>query len=216
MEKTLHQFPLQCCPINTFHKPYRWRPSSFCCILSTHRHSSTSKAHLWQGQTGIANYYNIFDISHVIGSAIIAICAAIVSLGLFFRFKAGWTASAIIRMLCAMLLAATGMHEIIRCADGITNSHMVSAMHWVAATGTAFQAKKEYNNQAGLSRSTAGWICGLLVCTAHTVNTPTSHVCTREVERLRVFRLTVSVGNGLLSCAVLAHDDLAKYPAESP
>lgn len=78
------------------------------------------------GQGGIANYQALYDWRFVFGSAIIAVVAATLALGVFFYFKAVWTNAWWKRMLSGCLLAVA-----------------VSGMHWVATAGTSYQAKRK-------------------------------------------------------------------------
>ena len=74
------------------------------------------------GQIGIANYTTSYSVGYVIGSAIIAIFASTVALGVFFYLTATWTDSIPKRVLIAALMAAS-----------------VSGMHWVATLGCTYR-----------------------------------------------------------------------------
>ena len=91
------------------------------------------------GQGGISNYHAVYDWRYVLGSAIIAVVAATVALGIFFYFKSGWTNRWWKRIASAALLAVA-----------------VSGMHWVATAGTNYVPRPgaSMSNQQGLSRRT--------------------------------------------------------------
>jgi NO-binding membrane sensor protein with MHYT domain len=78
------------------------------------------------GQAGIANYVSVYDVSRVVGAAIIAVVASITALSLFFVFQASWTTSWWRRAICAAVLAGA-----------------VSGMHWTASSGTNYRFKKQ-------------------------------------------------------------------------
>ncbi|KAL2755832.1 hypothetical protein ACRALDRAFT_1043121 [Sodiomyces alcalophilus JCM 7366] len=88
------------------------------------------------GEYSVSNYECIYEISSVIGSAIIAVAASIVSLALFFVFRAAWTNTWWKRGACAIVLAGA-----------------VSGMHWCAATGTKYRLRT-LSDEKGLSRDT--------------------------------------------------------------
>ncbi|EAW13002.1 MHYT domain-containing protein [Aspergillus clavatus NRRL 1] len=105
------------------------------------------------GQLGIANYRCTYKIAHVVGSAIIAVLASTVALGVFFRWRATWTNSWWRRGICGCLLAIA-----------------VSGMHWTAAVGTSYRDHIPSVRQGGqLSRSQTVIICSVLACVACTV-----------------------------------------------
>ena len=90
----------------------------------------------YMGQKGIANYTPSYSWQRVLGSAIIAVAANTVALGIFFYFKSTWTNSWWKRMSCASLLAVS-----------------VSGMHWVATVGTSYRTRTDpVDNMSGLSR----------------------------------------------------------------
>ena len=90
----------------------------------------------YMGQKGIANYTPFYSWRHVLGSAIIAVAASTVALGVFFHFKSVWTNSWWKRMSCASLLAVA-----------------VSGMHWVATVGTSYRVRTaKVEKTSGLSR----------------------------------------------------------------
>lgn len=88
------------------------------------------------GQGGIANYTPFYLWTYVVGSAIIAVVATTVALGVFFYFNSMWTNSWWKRGLCASLLAVA-----------------VSGMHWTATVGTKYRFKPYIGEtMEGLSR----------------------------------------------------------------
>ncbi len=90
----------------------------------------------YMGQKGIANYISVYSWGHVLGSAIIAVAASTIALGVFFYFKSIWTNSWWKRLSCASLLAVA-----------------VSGMHWVATVGTAYRMRTDtMKKTTGLSR----------------------------------------------------------------
>ena len=122
----------------------------------------------YMGQKGIANYTPSYSWRRVLGSAIIAVAANTVALGVFFHFKSTWTNSWWKRMSCASLLAVS-----------------VSGMHWVATVGTAYRKRTDLMEQRdGLSREAtvvvviclvgALWTCSCLIGLA---NEPQSIGC---------------------------------------
>ena len=74
------------------------------------------------GQIGIANYTTSYSVGYVIGSAIIAVFASTVALGVFFYLTATWTDNIFKRAMIAALMAAS-----------------VSGMHWVATVGCTYR-----------------------------------------------------------------------------
>ena len=90
----------------------------------------------YMGQKGIANYTPIYAWRRVLGSAIIAVVANTIALGVFFYFRSAWTNSWWKRLSCASLLAVS-----------------VSGMHWVATVGTAYRMRQDIMEKtSGLSR----------------------------------------------------------------
>ncbi|KAL8992867.1 MAG: hypothetical protein Q9169_006775 [Polycauliona sp. 2 TL-2023] len=87
------------------------------------------------GQGGIANYYVAYAWPYVLGSALIAVTAATVALGIFFYLKHNWANNWWKRALCASLLAAA-----------------VSGMHWVATVGTTYRLRRQARKSSGLGR----------------------------------------------------------------
>ena len=91
----------------------------------------------YTGQGGISNYAPIYAWAYVLGSALIAVAASTVALGVFFYLKSTWTNSWAKRMACAVLLAIS-----------------VSGMHWVATVGTTYRLKVVTGSSTdGLSRT---------------------------------------------------------------
>ena len=91
----------------------------------------------YMGQKGITNYTPYYSWKRVLGSAIIAVAANTIALGVFFYFKSTWTNSWWKRMSCASLLAVS-----------------VSGMHWVATVGTSYRVRSNLEGTAysGLSK----------------------------------------------------------------
>ena len=90
----------------------------------------------YMGQKGIANYTPIYAWRKVLGSAVIAVAANTIALGVFFYFKSAWTNSWWKRLACASLLAVS-----------------VSGMHWLATVGTVYRMKSDMMEKVtGLSR----------------------------------------------------------------
>ena len=88
----------------------------------------------YMGQGGIVNYTPKYGLGYVVGSAIIAVVASTVALGVFFYLTSTWINSWLKRMACAALLAIS-----------------VSGMHWVATVGTTYRLKK------GTASPNNGW-----------------------------------------------------------
>ncbi|KAL8901025.1 MAG: hypothetical protein Q9207_005404 [Kuettlingeria erythrocarpa] len=89
----------------------------------------------YSGQGGISNYYVSYQWGYVLGSAVIAVMAATVALGVFFYLQATWTNTWAKKALCALVLAAS-----------------VSGMHWVATVGTVYRYNKGRARDGGFSR----------------------------------------------------------------
>ncbi|KAL8845949.1 MAG: hypothetical protein Q9221_008928 [Calogaya cf. arnoldii] len=87
------------------------------------------------GQGGTANYHVSYSWPYVLGSALIAVTAATVALGVFFYLKQEWTENWWKRALCAALLATS-----------------VSGMHWVATVSTIYRWKPQARKASGLGR----------------------------------------------------------------
>ena len=96
------------------------------------------------GQIGIINYTNVWDWRYILGSAIIAVTAATIALGIFFWQKAVWTNTLWKRVLCGFGLAGA-----------------VSLMHWTAILGCSY-AWNGVSLSSGWNKSDAVWVCGAL------------------------------------------------------
>lgn len=103
----------------------------------------------YMGQKGIANYTPIYAWRKVLGSAIIAVAANTIALGVFFYFKSAWTNSWWKRLACAALLAVS-----------------VSGMHWLATVGTVYRIKPDMRKVTGLSREATVVV---VICLVRTV-----------------------------------------------
>ncbi|KAL6233039.1 hypothetical protein BDW75DRAFT_8163 [Aspergillus navahoensis] len=121
------------------------------------------------GQLGITNYKCSYSAGNVAGSAMIAVCASIVALSIFFRWRVSWTNRWWRRMACGCLLALA-----------------VSGMHWTAAAGTTY---KEYDPTAGrggqLSRTQTVIICSVLACVACGILSACAITASGDHRRLR-------------------------------
>lgn len=90
----------------------------------------------YMSQIGLANYSVSYNLAYVFGSAIIAVFASTIALGIFFYSTATWTDSWLKRGLCAALMAAS-----------------VSGMHWVGILGCEYHLESNNGNpMGGLSR----------------------------------------------------------------
>ncbi|KAG7115853.1 Signaling protein YkoW like [Verticillium longisporum] len=89
------------------------------------------------GNNSIDNYVCMYNPLNVVGSALIAVAASMLSLALFFVFRAAWTNTWWKRAVCAVVLAGA-----------------VSGMHWCAATGTEYQLVSLSPGNNELSRNT--------------------------------------------------------------
>ena len=78
----------------------------------------------YMGQGGLSNYHAAYNWRYVLGSALVAIAAATLALGVFFHFKSAWTNTWWKRLSSANLLAVA-----------------VSGMHWLATRGTVYYLK---------------------------------------------------------------------------
>ena len=97
------------------------------------------------GDYGISNYYCVYHVGNIVGSAIIAVAASLIALSIFFRLRETWTDSWWKRALCAAILA---------CA--------VSGMHWTAAVGTLYRYKGSRAGGSGTNRTQTVIICAAL------------------------------------------------------
>ncbi|KAL9609642.1 MAG: hypothetical protein Q9167_005595 [Letrouitia subvulpina] len=89
----------------------------------------------YTGQGGIINYRVSYDYKYVLGSAIIAVTATTIALGIFFYLKSTWTNNWVKRVLCASVLAVA-----------------VSGMHWIATIGTTYHYRRIDHKIGGLGR----------------------------------------------------------------
>ncbi|MCJ1452623.1 hypothetical protein MMC28_002966 [Mycoblastus sanguinarius] len=91
----------------------------------------------YMGQGGISNYTPSYSWPYVLGSAIIAVTATTIALGVFFYLKSTWTNNWLKRGCCASLLALA-----------------VSGMHWIATVGTEYRldSNQHVTSMTGLSR----------------------------------------------------------------
>lgn len=120
----------------------------------------------YMGQKGIANYTPSYVWRRVLGSAIIAVVANTVALGVFFYFKSAWTNSWWKRLSCSSLLAVS-----------------VSGMHWVATVGTSYRTKSDMIEKvSGLSREATVVVVICLVSVLPSM----SHSPPTELEFLRL------------------------------
>ena len=94
------------------------------------------------GQVGIINYWNLWSPWYILGSAIIAVVAATVALGIFFWQKSTWTNALWKRLLCAFGLAGA-----------------VSLMHWVSILGTSYAWRGNPDSIGGMSKDVSVWVC---------------------------------------------------------
>jgi NO-binding membrane sensor protein with MHYT domain len=88
------------------------------------------------GNASINNYTCLYNTVNVVGAALIAVAASIVSLALFFAFRQAWTTSRWKRGMCAIVLAGA-----------------VSGMHWCASTGTQYRLIHLNSGDNQLSRN---------------------------------------------------------------
>lgn len=98
------------------------------------------------GNNSIDNYVCMYNPLNVVGSALIAVAASMLSLALFFVFRAAWTNTWWKRAVCAVVLAGA-----------------VSGMHWCAATGTEYQLVSLSPGNNELSRNTTVIVVIVLV-----------------------------------------------------
>jgi NO-binding membrane sensor protein with MHYT domain len=76
------------------------------------------------GQAGVSNYTCVYETTHVVGAAVIAVVASTTALSVFFILRAAWTSSWWKRALTAVILAGA-----------------VSGMHWLASVGTRYRLR---------------------------------------------------------------------------
>ena len=90
----------------------------------------------YTGEGGVSNYDLSYKWSYVFCSAIVAVIANTVGLGVFFYLHVSWKDFYLKRIACASLIAAA-----------------VTGMHWIATFGTFYRLKESpNNNDASLSR----------------------------------------------------------------
>lgn len=102
------------------------------------------------GQVGMVNYSNVWDPKYVAGSALIAVVAAAVTLGIFFWQKSVWTNRLWKRLLCAVGLSGA-----------------VASMHWTAIMGASYAWQGNPWLSSGWNKTDAVWVCcalGLSCC----------------------------------------------------
>ncbi|KAF6223951.1 hypothetical protein HO133_010525 [Letharia lupina] len=153
----------------------------------------------YMGQKGIANYTPSYSWRHVFGSAIIAVAADTIALGVFFYLKSTWTNSWWKRMSCASLLAVS-----------------VSGMHWVATVGTAYRMRADMmQNTSGLSREATVVVVICLVRAVHTCLMRSADRAQQVVLACATFdpeeRLMVTP-EGLLPCCKITGSYHERYP----
>lgn len=90
----------------------------------------------YTGEGGISNYEVSYKSVYVFASAIIAVIANTIGLGIFFHLHSAWKDIYLKRLACASFLAAA-----------------VTGMHWVASFGTLYHLKgNSKNDDSCLSR----------------------------------------------------------------
>lgn len=100
------------------------RASIYRVVLGGSLAGSTICGMHYLGQAGISNYTCVYSVTHIVGSAVVAVVASVTALSVFFILRATWTNSWWKRALCAIILAGA-----------------VSGMHWVASIGTNYRLK---------------------------------------------------------------------------
>ena len=98
----------------------------------------------------IDNFECIYSIANVIGATVVAVFASMVSLAMFFVFRAAWANSWLKRVGCSIILAGA-----------------VSGMHWIGATGTQYRFVKLHPGSNELSRNTTVIVVICLVNNPH-------------------------------------------------
>jgi NO-binding membrane sensor protein with MHYT domain len=100
------------------------------------------------GQAGVSNYTCVYETTHVVGAAVIAVAASTTALSVFFILRAAWTSSWWKRALTAVILAGA-----------------VSGMHWVASVGTRYRLRHvDIAGGENLSRDYTVVVVIILVC----------------------------------------------------
>ncbi|EMR10146.1 hypothetical protein PNEG_01421 [Pneumocystis murina B123] len=117
----------------------------------------------YTGQAGISNYIAFYNIGYVIGSVIIAICATVFTLALFFTLQSKWTNAWWKLLGCSFLLASA-----------------VSGMHWIASLGTVYRYRRITNK--GISQKTTIIFIGVISATACFLLLALSFEATRRLK----------------------------------
>ncbi|KAG5440019.1 hypothetical protein PCK2_000627 [Pneumocystis canis] len=118
----------------------------------------------YTGQAGISNYMASYHVGYVIGSVnspfpvlnrteldtqvIIAVCATVFTLMLFFTLQSKWMNTWWKLAGCSFLLATA-----------------VSGMHWIASLGTTYRYRHPVNNK--ISRTTIIFIGAIVIRMIH-------------------------------------------------
>lgn len=144
------------------------------------------------GNASINNYTCSYNTVNVVGAALIAVAASIVSLSLFFVFRAAWTTSWWKRGICAIVLAGA-----------------VSGMHWCAATGTQYRLLRLSSGNNQLSRNTTVIVVICLSVAAALIMAVTAvytnHVMRRYADKAQHVVLAAAVFD--LSGRILVNPD---------
>ncbi|OAL70865.1 hypothetical protein A7D00_5195 [Trichophyton violaceum] len=132
------------------------------------------------GQLGIANYSCTYHVGNVVGAAVIAICASITALGVFFRLRASWTDNWWKRLFCALILASA-----------------VSGMHWTAAVGTVYRV----TNAGGTSVQLFSSSQAVIICCTLSLSSCFFLICLAVVAGRQRKRMAKRVQQLSLACA---------------
>jgi NO-binding membrane sensor protein with MHYT domain len=120
------------------------------------------------GQASVSNYTCVYQVTNVVGAAVIAVVASITALSVFFILRAAWTSFWWRRALTAVILAGA-----------------VSGMHWLASVGTQYRLKQvDLTAGQNLSAESTVVVVIVLVCSL--------------LRHCRYLRLTSTVNCGLL------------------
>ena len=130
------------------------------------------------GVIGVKNYICLFDFRVVVASVVIALLAASVALGVFFRFKYAWTDAGWKRGACALALASA-----------------ISLMHWTASLGTTYQWRGVQVAGGGLPSTSAIAVCGglALLCCAVLIAFPCLWQRARRKSATRAQQVVIAV-----------------------